>query len=393
MSFTSEVKTLHIFDVILFGVIALFWVAYGLRVAYGALQLPWIKDFAAAPDLNCPRISILFAARDEEEKLPCALATMMEIDYPWLEVVAVDDRSTDATGQILDEFAKTHSRLRVVHVDKLPKGWLGKPHGLQKAYEASSGEWLLFTDADVRFKPDVLRRVVSLLKTRDLDHLALLGEIEMVGFWERVLITFFGLGFHLAANPSQVSNPRSSRYIGVGAFQLLKRSAYEASGTHQRLAMEVVDDMKLGKIVKEAGFRSGCAVAEDFVTVRWHAGLGNLVRGVTKNFFAGAGYDLRIVAGQLAGLVMMNILPFAGVVFGHGWIRALSAIAVMIALGFHVGVAWVMRVSPLYALTHPLGAAIFFYMLLRSTVVTLWQGGIVWRDTFYPLEELKKGVV
>jgi hypothetical protein len=151
--------------------------------------------------------------------------------------------------------------------------------------------------------------------------------------------------------------------------------------------------MKLGKIVKQAGFRSGCAVAEDSVTVRWHAGLGNLVRGVTKNFFAGAGYDLRIVAGQLAGLVMMNILPFAGVVFGHGWIRALSAIAVMIALGFHVGVAWVMRVSPLYALTHPLGAAIFFYMLLRSTVVTLWQGGIVWRDTFYPLEELKKGVV
>jgi glycosyltransferase involved in cell wall biosynthesis len=357
------------------------------------MHLPWVRDFPPAPDAECPRISILFAARDEEEKLSAALATLMEIDYPGLEVVAVDDRSRDATGRILDEFAKTHSRLRVVHVDKLPKGWLGKPHGLQKAYEASSGEWLLFTDADVRFKPDVLRRVVSLVRARNLDHLALLGEVEMVGFWERVLITFFGLGFHLAANPSQVSNPRSSRYVGVGAFQLLRRSAYETSGTHQRLAMEVVDDMKLGKIVKEAGFRSGCAVAEDFVTVRWHAGLGNLVRGVTKNFFAGAGYDLRIVIGQLAGLVMMNILPFVGVLLGHGWVRALSAIAVMIALSFHIGVAWVMRVSPLYALTHPLGAALFFYMLLRSTVVTLWQGGIVWRDTFYPLEELKKGVV
>lgn len=318
---------------------------------------------------------------------------MMEIDYPEVEVVAVDDRSTDATGRILDEFARTHSRLRVVHVEQLPKGWLGKPHGLQKAYEASSGEWLLFTDADVRFKPDILRRVISLVNARKLDHLALLGEVEMVGFWEKVLITFFGLGFHLAVNPSQVSNPRSSRYIGVGAFQMLRRSAYEASGTHKRLAMEVVDDMKLGKIVKEAGFRSGCAVAEDSVTVRWHAGLGNLIRGVTKNFFAGAGYDLRIVAAQLAGLVMMNILPFVGVLLGHGWIRALSAIAVVIALSFHVGVACVMRVSPLYALTHPLGAALFFYMVLRSTVVTLRQGGIVWRDTFYPLDELKRGVV
>lgn len=362
-------------------------------MAYGTVHLPWVKDFAPALDAECPRISVLFAARDEEEKLPGALATMMEIDYPGLEVVAVDDRSTDATGRILYEFAKTHSRLRVVHVDHLPEGWLGKPHGLQKAYEASSGEWLLFTDADVRFKPDVLRRVVSLVKARKLDHLALLGEVEMVGFWETVLITFFGVGFHLAANPSQVSNPRSSRYIGVGAFQLLRRSTYEASGTHRRLAMEVVDDMKLGKIVKEAGFRSGCAVAQDFVTVRWHAGLGNLVRGVTKNFFAGARYDLRIVAGQLAGLVIMNILPFAGVLFGHGWIHALATIAVVISLSFHAGVAWVMRVSPLYALTHPLGAALFFYMLLRSTAVTLWQGGIVWRDTFYPLEELKRGVV
>lgn len=377
----------------MFAFIAFFWTTYGLRVAYGAIHLPWVKDFPAAADANCPRISILFAARDEEEKLPAALATLMEIDYPGLEVVAVDDRSKDSTGQILDKFAATHSRLRVVRVERLPEGWLGKPHGLQKAYEASSGEWLLFTDADVQFKSDVLRRAVSLIEARKLDHLALLGEVETVGFWERVLITFFGLGFHLATNPSQVGNPRSSRYIGVGAFQLVKRSAYEASGTHKRLAMEVVDDMKLGKIVKQAGFRSGCAVAEDSVTVRWHAGLGNLIRGVTKNFFAGAGYDLRIVIGQLVGLVMMNILPFAGVLFGHGWIRALSVIAVMIALGFHAGVAWVMRVSPLYALTHPLGAAIFFYMLLRSTVVTLWQGGIVWRDTFYPLEELKRGVV
>jgi glycosyltransferase involved in cell wall biosynthesis len=384
---------MHVFGTGLFGLIALFWVTYGLRVAYGAIHLPWVRDFPLAPDIKCPRISLLFAARDEEEKLPSALATLMEIDYPELEVVAVDDRSQDATGRILDEFAAAHPRLRVVHVENLPEGWLGKPHALQKAYEASSGEWPLFTDADVRFKPDVLRRAVSLVQAHSLDHLTLLGDVEMIGFWETVLITFFGLGFHLAAHPSQVSNPRSSRYVGVGAFQLVRRSAYEASGTHRRLAMEVVDDMKLGKIVKQAGFRSGCAVAQDLVTVRWHAGVGNLVRGVTKNFFAGAGYDLRVVALQLAGLLMMNILPFVGVLFGHGWIRALSAVAVLIALSFHVGVACVMRVSPLYALTHPLGAALFFYMLLRSTVVTLWQGGIVWRDTFYPLEDLKRGVV
>src|SRR5216110_2883909 len=327
---------MHLLGIALFGLVALFWVGYGLRVAYGAIQLPWVRDFPPAPDAECPRISILFAARDEEEKLPAALATLMEIDCPGLEIVAVDDRSKDATGRILDEFANTHTRLRVVHVDRLPEGWLGKPHGLQKAYEASSGEWLLFTDADVRFKPDVLRRAISLEKAHNLDHLTLLGDVEMVGFWEAVLVTFFGLGFHLGANPSQAANPRSSRYVGVGAFQLLRRSAYETSGTHRRLAMEVIDDMKLGKIVKQAGFRSGCAVAQDLVAVRWHAGVGNLVRGVTKNFFAGAGYDLRLVTVQLAALLVMDILPFVGVVFGHGWIRAFSAIAVLIALNARI---------------------------------------------------------
>ena len=384
---------MHFLGIALFGWIALFWLTYGLRVAYGAIRLPWVRDFSPAPDAACPPISVLFSARDEEEKLPAALRTLMEIDYPDFEVVAVDDRSQDRTGQILDAFRAAYPRLRVVHVDQLPKGWLGKPHGLQKAYDASSGEWLLFTDADVRFEPDVLRRAISLQKAHNLDHLTLLGDVEMVGFWETVLVTFFGLGFHLGADPSQAANPRSFRYVGVGAFQLLRRSAYEASGTHRRLAMEVVDDMKLGKIVKQAGFRSGCAVAQNLVAVRWHAGVGNLVRGVTKNFFAGAGYDLRLVAFEVAVLLMMDILPFAAVFFGHGWVFGCSVIAVAIALSFHAGVAWVMRVSPLYALTHPLGALLFCYMLVRSTVVTLWRGGIVWRDTFYPLDDLKRGVV
>jgi glycosyltransferase involved in cell wall biosynthesis len=384
---------MHLFGLVFFGCIAIFWLTHGLRVAYGATRLPWVKNFAPAADLDCPHITILFAARDEEEKLPAALASLMEIDYPNLDIIAVDDRSKDATGRILDDFALGQSRLRVVHVTQLPAGWLGKPHALQKAYETSTGEWLLFTDADVRFKADLLRRAVALTKSRSLDHLTLFCDVEMVGFWEKVLITFFGLGFHLATDPARVSDSRSSRYVGVGAFQLVRRSAYEASGTHRRLAMEVVDDMKLGKIVKQAGFRSDCGVAEDFVVVRWHAGLGNLVRGVTKNFFAGAGYNLWLVAAQVAGLLMMNVLPFVGVVLAHGWMRIFCAIAVAVALCFHAGTAIVMRVSPFYALTHPLGGVLFCYMLLRSTVVTLRQGGIVWRGTFYPLDELKRGVV
>jgi glycosyltransferase involved in cell wall biosynthesis len=384
---------MHLFGLIIFGFIALFWLTHGLRVAYGAVRLPWLKDFAPAVDVDCPRVSVLFAARDEEEKLPGALATLVEIDYPGLEVVAVDDRSSDATGRILNEFAETHARLRVVHITQLPPGWLGKPHALQKAYEAASGEWLLFTDADVRFRPDALRRAVALAKQRKLDHLTLLADVEMSGFWETVLLTFFGMAFHLGNNPGGVSDPDSRAYVGVGAFQLMSRGAYEAGGTHRRLAMEVVDDMKLAKMVRLAGFRSAVGVSEEAVVVRWHAGLRNLINGTTKNFFAAFGFHLPLALLALLGMFAVNVLPFFGLLFGSGWVQVFSAIAILVALCFHAGVDVVMRVSPFYALTQPVGALLFCYMLLRSMVVTLRQGGIVWRDTFYPLEELRRGSV
>jgi glycosyltransferase involved in cell wall biosynthesis len=431
---------MHLLVLLLFGFIAFFWVFHGLRVAWGLLRLPWLKDFAPLADTDCPRITLIFAARDEEEKLPAALATLAAIDYPHLEIIAVDDRSADATGRILEEFALTGlktghynglgdggdmgiglaglktgaytgagagagtgayigggerraERFRVVHVRELPAGWLGKPHALQKAYESSTGEWLLFTDADVRFAPDALRRAMAVVQSKKLDHLTLFGDVEMVGFWETVVLTFFGLAMHVANDPYRVSNPHSRAYMGVGAFQLIKRSAYEASGTHRRLAMEVVDDMKLGKLVKQAGLRSGVGIAQEAVVVRWHAGVGNLIRGVTKNFFAALDYNLTFVTAAICGMLLTNVAPFVGLVFGHGWVWIFSGVAVVIALGFHVGVDLVMRVSPFYALTHPLGAVLFSYMLLRSTVVTLWQGGVTWRGTFYPLKELRRGVV
>jgi Glycosyl transferase family 2 len=384
---------MHFFGILSFGLVAFFWITYGLKVAYGAVRLPWLRHYAPAGDADCPKISLIFAARDEQEKLPGALATLVSIDYPRLEIIAVNDRSSDATPRILDDFAAQHPQLKVVHVRELPKGWLGKPHALQRGYEASSGELLVFTDADVKFARDALRHVVTLVRERRLDHLTLLVDVECSGFWDTVLISFFGMGFQLATDPHNVSNPNSRSYVGVGAFQMLRRGAYEACGTHRRLAMEVVDDMKLGKLVKMAGLRSGVGVAQHYVSVAWHLGLGNLVRGTEKNFFAGAQFRVSQATAQILGLLAMNVLPFAGLLFGHGWIRAFAAISVLIATCFHLGVDIVMRVSPLFCLTLPLGATIFAYMLLRSTIVTLRQGGIVWRDTFYPLDELRRGLV
>lgn len=384
---------MHIFWTGLLGAAALFWIAEAIDLALGLPTIPSLDNSAPLGDSECPPVSILFAARDEAEKLPQALHTFLDLDYPRYEVVAVDDRSEDGTGLILENRARTDARLKAVRVDSLPAGWLGKPHALRCAYENSNGEWLVFTDADVHFAPDLLRRAIALAEEKGWAHMTLLGRAKMFTFGEKIAMTFFGFGFIVGIRPWRVSDPKSHGYAGVGAFQMIRRSAYEAMGTHRRLAMEVIDDMKLGKLAKEAGVRSGVAKAGHAVSVHWHAGIRNMIRGTTKNFFAASGFKLRVTSLQVFSLLLMCVFPVVALPFAHGWARAFAAIAVGVPLVAEGGVAIEFETSPVYAVTYPIGALIFAWMLARSAIVTLWQGGIVWRGTFYPLEELKRGVV
>jgi len=384
---------LHILWTTLLGLIAFLWVLASVDLARGVPSMPSLADVDPLPDERCPRVSVLFAARDEAEKMPGALATLLSLDYPNYEVIAVDDRSEDGTGAILEDAAGRDARLKRVRVDALPAGWLGKPHALEQAYEHATGDWLIFTDADVHFEPDLLRRAIALANALEWDHMTLLGALKMFTFGEKIAMTFFAMAFAIGTRPWAASDPGSRMYSGVGAFQMIRRSTYEAIGTHRRLAMEVVDDMKLGKLVKDGGFRSGAAKAGGAVSVHWHAGVGNMIRGTTKNFFATSGYKLWLTGVHIFGLLLMCVFPVVALPFTHGWARGFDAIAVGLPLIIAAGAARQFGAPGFYALTYPIGALIFVWMLARSTIVTLWQGGIVWRGTFYPLDELKRGVV
>ena len=378
-------------------ILALAWLS---RVVDAALGMPKVANIAR-PRWNLkpvgnPRVSIIVPARDEEEHIGPALAKLLQLDYDNYEVIAVNDRSTDRTGEVMNQVAstlETVGRLKVLHIAELPPGWLGKPHALVAGYEKSRGDWLVFTDADVHFAPDVLRRALALASERKWDHLSLLTAVDMQGFWETTAISYFGLGFVFGNEPWQASNPRSTRYVGIGAFQLVRRSAYEKSGGHARLRMEVIEDMKLGKLLKLAGFRSGVAVAQDLVRVRWHSGVQNVIRGVTKNMFAAVHYNPFLAVAAMMLSVTMSILPFFGLTIASGWARVFAGIAAGAAVLIHAAMIWSTDASPLYGLTHPLGALLFCWMIGRSAIATLWRGGVVWRDTFYPLEELRKGMV
>jgi hypothetical protein len=384
---------LHTFWIVLFSLIAFLWIVQGIRAGFGMARLPWLSDVPPITSQDAPLVSIIFAARDEAEKLPAAIKTLLAQDYPRFEVVAVNDRSTDHTSAILHEFERTSRNLIVTDIANLPVGWLGKPHALVAGFEKSRGDWLVFTDADVHFAPDVLRRAVALASGRRWDHLTLLTSVEMHGFWETAAISYFGLGFVFGNEPWLVSNPRSARYVGVGAFQLVRRAAYEKCGGHARLRMDVIEDMKLGKLMKMGGLRSGVAVAQDMISVRWHSGVRNVIRGVTKNMFAAVHYNPFFALGAMLLSVTMSVLPFFGLAFASGWARVFAGVAAGAAVVIHGGMIWSTDASPLYGLTHPLGALLFCWMVARSAIATLWRGGVVWRDTFYPLKELRKGMV
>lgn len=384
---------MHTFATIFFTLVAALWIAAGIAARRGMSRIPRLSSVNPIAGESLPRVSILFAARDEAEKLPAALASLLALDYPNLEVVAANDRSTDTTPRILDEFARGDSRLKVIHISDLPAGWLGKPHALEASYRASSGDWLVFTDADVRFGRDLLRRALALAQEQRLDHLTLLSALDLRGFWEPAAVGYLGVCFALGARPWETNDPKSKTYMGVGAFQLIRRSVYEAIGTHRRLAMEVLDDMKLGKLVKQGGFRSGVAPSDSFLEIRWQEGIGNVIKGMTKNMFAGFEFKVAAVLASVFAIFCISVLPFVGLFAAAGVARLAAAIAAAAAVVFEAGMMPLARASRWYGLTHPLGALIVIYMILRSMVITLARGGVVWRDTFYPLEELKRGLV
>ncbi len=388
---------MHLIWTVLLALVASLWIFVIVQIARGVASLPRLRDVAPFDGLNAPSISILFAARDEAKKLPKALASFLALDYPNYEVIAADDRSEDATSEILAAAQRANTadgaRLKCVRIDALPEGWLGKTHGLQKAYGLSVGEWLVFTDADVCLAPDLLRRALALALRNDWDHLTLLGRIEMYGFFEKIAMLFFGFGFVMGTKPWQTQDTNSPAYLGVGAFQMVRRHSYEAMGTHRRLRMEVVDDMKLGKLMKGAGFRSGVARAGEMVSVHWHDGMRNIIRGTTKNFFATCRYSPVRVLSQIFGLLLIFVFPFCALPFVRGWALAFDLLAMASPVIGLAGSALENGESPLWGISVPMGALIFVWMLLRSTIVTLWRGGVIWRGTFYPLDQLRNGMV
>jgi glycosyltransferase involved in cell wall biosynthesis len=377
---------------ILAWIIALLWTWQTLSALRNLPLIPNLLDpryGQPLPPQLTPILSVIVPASNEAASVEATLRSLIAIDSIPLEILAIDDRSTDTTGAIMDSIAAETDRLAVIHITELPAGWTGKTHAMALAARQATAPWLLFTDADVLFAPDSLLRAINLVQAEQVDHLAVFPTFILKTFGERMMLAVFQIISTLGTRFWMVSNPRSRASVGIGAFNLIRASAYRSIGGFESLRMEVLEDVRLGFTVKRAGFRQQIVFGPDLIRIRWAEGAFHFVRNLTKNLFAVFQFRALPALAACAVLIVALLGPVAALA-GPLSIRIPGAIVFLMLLLLYRYHRRLNGIPTAYFLTYPVAAALLIYAVLRSIIVTLLRGGVRWRGTFYSLAELRE---
>jgi cellulose synthase/poly-beta-1,6-N-acetylglucosamine synthase-like glycosyltransferase len=361
------------------------WTVLTIYLLFGLKKIKRLKD---QPMVALqPPLAVIIAVRNEEEDVEHALKSLCNINYDNYRIIVVNDRSTDRTAEILARFDSP--KLRVITVDTLPDGWLGKNNALYQGYKNSTEEWLLFTDADIEFHPDAISKAFAYVQKHNLDNLAVLPDVVSRSVILNSVLATFSIMLLMFLRPWNARHAKSKASIGVGAFSLVKRSAYEKAGTHLQIKLRPDDDVKLGRNIKRAGLRQDLLGGRDCVRLEWYKTVGQFRNGLLKNTFAVAEYNIfRSIADFLATLLTIALPLPVMLIFGTVEIRVMACGMLFMQMIYMVMVKpnkwW-------YAIMIPYAGFLMAGVVLKSAIVTLKQGGIYWRDSFYSLDELKGG--
>jgi len=369
-------------------VAALYRTALGGLDTLGALE----RDGLEEPP-RWPGVSVVVTACDEAATLEPALASLRALDYPSLQIVVVDDRSCDGTAEIVDRIAAQDGRVTAIHVRELPDGWLGKVHAMHVGTGAATGELLLFTDADVVFGPRALRRAVSWFERDGLDHMGLIPLMRTSSHGIALTLSAFATMLGVVVALARNAPAGSKRAIGVGAFNLVRRKAFDATEGLPWLKLEVADDTGLALLMRRHGARWDIGLAVEDLELEWYPSLGALVGGLEKNLvgvIAAYSMPLGLLVANSPWIIGGGVL-IAPILAGLPWLWA----APILTLALHVRTAWrvgqVTRLGFWAFFLSPLGHLVMSWALLRSTLACARNGGIRWRGTFYPVGALRKG--
>jgi len=366
-----------------------FWLIAGMLLCVKRDALVCLKAISIDDSVTFPKISIIIPARNEEQNIRPALQSVLALDYPHLEICVVNDRSTDGTGSILQEMSQQDVRLQVQQIDTLPQGWLGKTHALHQAGQNATGEFLLFTDADIVYHPLALRKAMHYVQRHQLDHMTMIPEDTMPGTFLHIISATFGMFMFLLFQPWKTSDPRSRRYMGIGAFNLVRASVYHGIGGHEAIRLRPDDDLKFGKVIKRCGYRQEVLNGIGMVSVEWYRSVSELIDGLMKNMFAGMEYRVSLVILATMGTLLIHLWPWVGLWLTTGLPQALLLITVFTMISSFVYGMAPYGVKPWHGLLLPVTISLFLYIQWRATFLTLWNSGITWRGTRYSLNDLK----
>ncbi len=350
---------------------------------------PTFEHFRPLPDHRLPGLSVVIAARNEELALETALRSLLEADYPQLQIVLVDDRSDDDTYGVAERLQREHpnsSRLELLRIRELPDGWLGKVHAMHCGLQRAEGDLVLLADADVRFSPEALKRGVSAHQVLGVDHLVAAPLLETEGFFEQSMIAYWYLLFSVRFQPADTYHRRNA-YMGIGAFNLLSRKALQECDDLRPLRFQVIDDFNLGRLIKVLGLRQGYALSGEHLRIRWFDGVYGAVRGLEKNTYAATDYRPGLLLLTAIAVAVPVWLPLiSGLYWGLGW-GVLSWLA-FASWGLLMPRAF--GLSRLAGLGFPFAGIVLAWSMLRSAYLCEKRQGIQWRDSFYPLKVLKE---
>lgn len=357
-----------------------YWVALAIVIELTVRGVP-PPPAATERGTAWPKVSLVVPGRDEEEHLARALRSKLADDYPNLEVVFVNDRSTDDTGGLAEALAREDARLTVVHVASLPEGWLGKVHAMQRGLEASTGAWVLFTDADVELARGTLRRVIDYAEQQRFDHVSLLPRVTGTGALLEAAMNAFFRVIVLGGRLWQVARAESSAAAGIGAFNLVRRDALAKTPGLEWLKLEIGDDMALGVMMKREGHRSCVLAGRDLLSLDFYPSYGAMVRAVEKN---GAAAPFPILVLVNLAVVMLE----AGFLLGPFELR-LPAYVLSTLVSLRVS-GW-LGLPRWPAFVPGAGMALLSFAMVRSAVLCLARGGVLWRGTLYPTAAVRAG--
>lgn len=371
----------------------LLWLAGPLMAWRMVRAIPRIEDRQTHEPDPRPKLSVVIPACNEAETIEPALASLRAQTYPNLEIVLIDDRSTDGTGAIIDRIDAEDPRVVAMHVTELPEGWLGKVHALDQGLRRSTGEWVLFTDADVKFQPDALERAMGAAVEDGIDHLFLFPRVFSKNVAVELMIGAAIRSITISQRPWRALDPDAEESIGGGAFNLVRRAAFERTPGFEWLRLEVADDLGLARLMKQHGGRPGVMIATGLIEVEWYRNLGESFRGMEKNAFAQmARFSLwRGLAIALLGIIVTLGPPAAFVVpVPWLWLAGTAAFAANFATALLMGSRSSIRPLAM-ALSAPLGDLLMIALLVRASIVGWRRGGLLWRGTHYPSEALRAG--